>query len=111
MEPAPGPVPALPRAEAAWPSALTPCLRINLKRQIVDPLAQLVVLALNLVLGLVDPSPELAHLFLQRIYTGQQLSDQLAATRLCRRRAGSLPRAASTATGRLVLSVLSSCRS
>ena len=61
-------------------------MRIDLERQIVDPLAQIVVLALKLVLGLVDAAAQLADLILQRIDTGQQLSEQLAAAGLLRRR-------------------------
>ena len=65
---------------------LRPPLRINLKRQVVDPLAQVVVLALDLVLGLVDPAAKLANLFLQRVHPGQQLGHQIVPAG-CRRRA------------------------
>ena len=77
MEPAAlgaGPCPADGRTAAVQALAWKPGLRVDLKRQVVDPLVQVGVLALKLVLRLVDPPTKLAYLVLQRIDTGQKLA-------------------------------------
>ena len=87
-----------------WPATLA-TLRTDLERQVVDPLAQVVVLPLQLVLRLVDPAAQLAHLILQRIDPGQQAApaDRCRRIVLRRRRIGRLPVAAATAARDLVL--------
>ena len=55
-------------------------LGIDLERQIVDPLAQILVLLLQLVLRLVDTAAQLANLVFQRIDAGQKLRQQIVGT-------------------------------
>ncbi len=60
-------------------------MRVDLERQVIDPLAEIGALSLKLVLRFVDLPAKLAHLIFQRIHPGQKLGDDITAAVLRRR--------------------------